>query len=77
MNKEQLIKALEKSEKEISSLCSENEQLLAIVIDSTQHVISAQNRAENYQNMFDELVYLIKRKYDADFKIEDIPRLLD
>lgn len=72
MNKEQLLKALKESKQEIGCLRYENEQLLTIVIDSIQHVIRANEMEANYQKKIDQMISLIRSRYDINFKIENI-----
>lgn len=60
--------------KEIERLKAENKQLAEIVIDATKKIKAANDLAENYHKMFDQLFQVIQTKYDAEFKIEDIPK---
>lgn len=69
MNKAELLK-------EIERLNSEIEQLSEVAIDATERIKVANDMVENYQRMFDEIFQLIKTKYDAEFTVEDMPKLL-
>lgn len=69
MNKAELLK-------EIERLNSEIEQLSEVAIDATERIKAANDMVENYQRMFNEIFQLIKTKYDAEFTVEDMPKLL-
>lgn len=69
MNKAELLKEIERLE-------AENKQLSEIAVDATQRIKTANDMAENYHKMFDQLFQVIKTQYDAEFKVEDIPKFL-
>ncbi|MCV2444925.1 hypothetical protein [Acinetobacter bereziniae] len=60
--------------KEIERLEAENKQLKEIAINATESLKAANDLAESYQTMFNNLFQYIKTQYDAEFKIEDIPK---
>lgn len=62
--------------KEIERLEDENKQLKEIAIDATERIKAANDMADNYHKMFDQLFQVIKTEYDAEFTIEDIPKHL-
>ena len=62
--------------KEIERLSNENEQLMAIAIDSNESIKAANDLAAKYHSMLNHLVELIKTQYDVKFKAEDIPGYL-
>ena len=66
----------EKLLKEIERLEAENKQLKEIAIDATERIKAANDMAENYHKMFDQLFQVIKTEYDAEFTIKDIPKHL-
>ena len=53
-----------------------SERLLLIVADTTEQIKNANDMAEKYQRMFNELFDVIKTQYDAEFTVEDIPKHL-
>jgi len=55
-------------------LIRENSELLLIVADATDKIKVSNDTAENYQNMFNQLVGIIKDQYD--FNVETIPKRL-
>ena len=57
-------------------LRKDNERLLLIVADTTEQIKNANDMAEKYQRMFNELFDVIKTQYDAEFTVEDIPKHL-
>lgn len=57
-------------------LIRENSELLLIVADATDKIKVSNDTAENYQNMFNQLVGIIKDQYDAEFNAEEIPKRL-
>lgn len=57
-------------------LIRENSELLLIVADATDKIKVSNDTAENYQNMFNQLVGIIKDQYDAEFNTEEIPKRL-
>lgn len=57
-------------------LIRENSELLLIVADATDKIKAGNDMAENYQNMFNQLVGIIKDQYDVEFNTEDIPKRL-
>jgi len=81
MNNKALLEKLERADKELkrlhveeelSRLRNENEQLSKTVIDAIDKIKVADDTAENYHKMFDQLLHVIRSRYDADFKIEDL-----
>lgn len=74
--KEELESLLVKTTQENEDLREENQKLLLIVADATERVKKANDMAEDYHRMFDELFNVIKTQYDAEFKVEDIPKHL-
>lgn len=62
--------------RENKDLSDENDKLAAIVANATEHIKNANDLAENHRRMFDELYSVIKTQYDAEFKVEDIPKYL-
>jgi len=62
--------------KEIERLEAENKKLTEIAIDATERIKAANNLAESYQAMFDDLFQFIKTQYDVEFTMEDIPKNL-
>ncbi|NNH02203.1 hypothetical protein [Acinetobacter sp. ANC 5414] len=71
--KEELESLLVKTTQENEDLREENQKLL---LDATERVKKANDMAEDYHRMFDELFNVIKTQYDAEFKVEDIPKHL-
>lgn len=69
MNADDLLKQIERLE-------AENKKLTEIAIDATERIKAANDLAENYQRMFDQLFQVIKTEYDAEFTMEDIPKNL-
>lgn len=67
MNTDDLLKQIERLE-------SENKKLTEIAIDATERIKAANDLAESYQKMFNQLFQVIKTQYDAEFTIEDIPK---
>ena len=61
---------------ENEELRKDNERLLLIVADTTEQIKNANDMAEKYQRMFNELFDVIKTQYDAEFTVEDIPKHL-
>lgn len=57
-------------------LIRENSELLLIVADATDKIKVSNDTAENYQNMFNQLVGIIKDQYDREFNAEKIPKRL-
>lgn len=57
-------------------LIRENSELLLIVADATDKIKAGNDMAENYQNMFNQLVSIIKDQYDREFNVETIPKRL-
>jgi len=57
-------------------LIRENSELLLIVADATDKIKVSNDTAENYQNMFNQLVGIIKDQYDREFNVETIPKRL-
>lgn len=74
---EELRSLLIATTQENEELRKDNERLLLIVADTTEQIKNANDMAEKYQRMFDELFNVVKTKYDAEFKSEDIPRYLN
>lgn len=62
--------------KEIERLEAENKKLSEIAINATESLKAANDLAENYQTMFNDLFQFIKTQYDVEFTIEDIPTRL-
>lgn len=60
--------------KEIERLEAENKKLTEIAINATESLKVANDLAESYQAMFDDLFQFIKTQYDAEFTMEDIPK---
>ncbi|ENU80154.1 hypothetical protein F975_01908 [Acinetobacter sp. ANC 3789] len=60
---------------EYSELNNENQILSRAILDAVE--LARQNReiAESYQNIFGQLFGVIKNQYDAEFKIQDLPKL--
>ena len=63
-------------QKEIERLSNENEQLIAIAIDSNESIKAANDLAAKYHFMLNHLIELVKTQYDAEFTVEDIPKYL-
>ena len=61
---------------ENEELRKENADLLLVVSDATERIKIANDMAEDYQRMFNELFEVIKTQYDAEFTVEDIPKYL-
>ena len=57
-------------------LIRENSELLLIVADATDKIKAGNDMAENYQNMFNQLVSIFKDQYDIEFNAEKIPKRL-
>jgi len=62
--------------KEIERLEAENKKLSEIAINATESLKTANDLAESYQAMFDDLFQFIKTQYDVEFTMEDIPKNL-
>lgn len=62
--------------KEIERLEAENIKLTEIAINATESLRAANDLAESYQAMFDDLFQFIKTQYDVEFTMEDIPKNL-
>lgn len=69
MNKAELLKEIERLE-------TENKKLSEIAVDVTQRIKAVNDIVENYHTMFDQLFQMIQTQYDAEFKVEDIPKFL-
>ncbi|WP_442769031.1 hypothetical protein [Acinetobacter bohemicus] len=73
---EELRSLLIATTQENEELRKDNERLLLIVADTTEQIKNANDMAEKYQRMFNELFDVIKTQYDAEFTVEDIPKHL-
>ncbi len=73
---EELRSLLIATTQENEELRKDNERLLLIVADTTEQIKNANDVAEKYQRMFNELFDVIKTQYDAEFTVEDIPKHL-
>ena len=73
---EELRSLLIATTQENEELRKDNERLLIIVADTTEQIKNANDMAEKYQRMFNELFDVIKTQYDAEFTVEDIPKHL-
>ena len=73
---EELRSLLIATTQENEELRKDNERLLLIVADTTDQIKNANDMAEKYQRMFNELFDVIKTQYDAEFTVEDIPKHL-
>lgn len=62
--------------KEIERLEAENKKLAEIAVNATENLKAANDLAESYQAMFDDLFQFIKTQYDVEFTMEDIPKNL-
>ncbi|MHA3050187.1 hypothetical protein [Acinetobacter sp. ANC 4641] len=60
-----------------SDLNSENQVLSRAILDVVEQARQNREMAENYQNIFGQLFDVIKNQYDAEFKIEDLPKFLN
>ena len=76
LTKEEIEMLLAAALEENEELRRENEELLLIVADATDKIKASNDMAENYQNMFNRLVGIIKDQYDAEFNAEEIPKRL-
>jgi len=76
LTKEDLRSLLVATTQENEELRKDNQKLLLIVADATDRIKTANDMAENYQRMFNELFDVIKTQYDAEFTVEDIPKHL-
>lgn len=68
---EELRSLLIATTQENEELRKDNERLLLIVADTTEQIKNANDMAEKYQRMFNELFDVIKTQYDAEFTVED------
>lgn len=75
LSKEDLKSLLVSTTQENEKLRDDNERYLLIIADASERIRLANDLAENYQRMFDELLEVIKTQYDAEFTIKDIPKL--
>ena len=75
-SKEELRSLLVTTTQENEELREENEKLSLIVANAAEQIKSANDMAENYQRMFNELFEIVKTQYDAEFTVEDIPKNL-
>ncbi|WP_228145888.1 hypothetical protein [Acinetobacter terrae] len=75
-SKEELRSLLVTTTQENEELREENEKLSLIVANAAEQIKSANDMAENYQWMFNELFEIVKTQYDAEFTVEDIPKHL-
>ena len=73
---EELRSLLIATTQENEELRKDNERLLLIVADTTEQIKNANDMAEKYQRIFNELFDVIKTQYDAEFTVEDIPKHL-
>ena len=73
---EELRSLLIATTQENEELRKDNERLLLIVADTTEQIKNANDVAEKYQRMFNELFDVIKTQYDAEFTVEDIQKHL-
>ena len=73
---EELRSLLIATTQENEELRKDNERLLLIVADTTEQIKNANDMAEKYQRMFNELFDVNKTQYDAEFTVEDIPKHL-
>lgn len=76
LTKDDLQSLLVATTQENEELREENEKLLLIVVDATERIRLANDMAETYQRMSNELLEVIKTQYDAEFTVEDIPERL-
>ena len=76
LTKEEIESLLAAALEENEELRRENEELLLIVADATEKIKVSNDTAENYQNMFNQLVSIIKDQYDREFNVETIPKRL-
>lgn len=76
LTKEEIESLLAAALEENEELRKENDELLLIVADATNKIKAGNDMAENYQNMFNQLVSIIKDQYDAEFNAEEIPKRL-
>lgn len=58
-----------------SDLDNENQVLSRAILDAVEMARQSREMAENYQKMFGQLFGVITEQYDAEFKIEDLPKL--
>ncbi|WP_252152441.1 hypothetical protein [Acinetobacter terrae] len=75
-SKEELRSLLVTTTQENEELREENEKLSLIVANAAEQIKSANDMAENYQRMFNELFEIVKTQYDTEFTVEDIPKHL-
>ena len=76
LTKDDLQSLLVAATQENEELREENEKLLLIVVDATERIRLANDMAETYQRMSNELLEVIKTQYDAEFTVEVIPERL-
>lgn len=76
LTKDDLQSLLVAATQENEELREENEKLLLIVVDATERIRLANDMAETYQRMSNELLEVIKTQYDAEFTVADIPERL-
>ncbi|MGX5699560.1 hypothetical protein ACWKWF_08150 [Acinetobacter kookii] len=77
LTKEELRYLLTITSQENEELKKDNQRLLLIIADATGKIKKANDMAEGYQRMCNELLEVIKSQYDAKFTVEDIPRYLN
>lgn len=77
LTKEELRYLLTITSQENEELKKDNQRLLLIIADATGKIKKANDMAEEYQRMCNELLEVIKSQYDAKFTVEDIPRYLN
>lgn len=76
LTKAELKSLLVATTQENEELRKDNASLLLFVADATDRIKKANDMAEDNQRMFNDLFEVIKTQYDAEFKVEDLPKYL-
>lgn len=77
LTKEDLHNLLMASMRDNEKLRFENERLLLTVVDATARIKKANETAETYQLLFNELIEFIRAFYDPKFMMDEAPNLLN
>lgn len=74
MTREELEDYCKVLQAEYSKLDNENQVLSRSILDAVEMARQSREMAENYQKMFGQLFGVITEQYDAEFKMEDLPK---
>jgi hypothetical protein len=73
LTKDEIESLLQIANQENEKLRNDNERYLFIIAHATERIRLANDMAETYQRMFNELFEVIEIEYDANFIVKEIP----